>query len=242
MNFDKVKLIYFSPTNTTKTVLESIAQGMSIENIEHINLTPPKAEIPDLDGAPYEMAIIGAPVYGGRVPLVAIDRLKGFKATGTPAVIVVLYGNREFEDALLELTNLATEAGFIPIAGGAFIGEHSFSNDKTPIATGRPDQEDRKKAQEFGEAVIKKLSNTKEIKNLDPIQVPGNVPHIEWGALNDASPITDPEICVLCGTCASVCPTGAVEVDDEVITDGEACILCCACVKNCPTEARLLCG
>ena len=83
MNFDKVKLIYFSPTNTTKTVLESIAQGMSIENIEHINLTPPKAEIPDLDRAPYEMAIIGAPVYGGRVPLVAIDRLKRFKARGT---------------------------------------------------------------------------------------------------------------------------------------------------------------
>jgi len=240
MNFKKVKLIYFSPTNTTKTTLENIARGMQIEPVEHVSLTPPKTREVNFKGAPDELAIIGTPVYGGRVPLAALDRLKGFKANGTPAVIVVVYGNREFEDALLELTNLATEAGFTPVAGGAFIGEHSFSNDETPIATGRPDANDRKKAREFGEAVIKKLSDLKDIKAVDPIQVPGNAPHRERGASNDLSPVSDPEICILCGTCASVCPTGAVEVGDEVVTDGEVCILCCACVKNCPTEARLM--
>ena len=41
MNIKTVKLIYFSPTQTTKKVVEGIAQGMNIDNIEHIDLTMP---------------------------------------------------------------------------------------------------------------------------------------------------------------------------------------------------------
>ena len=40
------------------------------------------------------------------------------------------------------LKDLAVEAGFKPIAGGAFIGEHSFADSKFPIAHRRPDQKD----------------------------------------------------------------------------------------------------
>ncbi|MEE9516784.1 MAG: 4Fe-4S binding protein [Candidatus Adiutricales bacterium] len=240
MNFNKVKLVYFSPTNTTRTVLESIAQGITVDNIEHFDLTPPGTRTRNFDGAPDDVAIIGTPVYGGRVPLVALDRLKRFKARRTPAVIVVLYGNREYEDALLELKNLAAEAGFIPVAGGAFIGEHSFANDTTPIANGRPDQEDRKKAKAFGKAISKKLGDMKRLEDVDPIEVPGNFPHRERGKSANISPVTDSETCALCETCASVCPTGAVTVDDSVVTNAEECILCCACVKNCPTGARIM--
>ena len=90
--------------------------------------------------------------------------------------MVVVYGNREYEDALLELKNLAIEQGFSRVAAGAFIGEHSYSRDSTPIAVGRPDEADLNKAKEFGERVLKKLLDNRELDHLPTLEVPGNFP------------------------------------------------------------------
>jgi len=42
MDVKQVKLIYFSPTGTTKKVLESFVKGIFVEDIEHIGLTLPE--------------------------------------------------------------------------------------------------------------------------------------------------------------------------------------------------------
>jgi NAD-dependent dihydropyrimidine dehydrogenase PreA subunit len=110
MSDDTVKLIYFSPTQTTKKILQGIAQGMSVCRIEHLDLTLPQAETQLFDELADELTILGAPVYAGRLPIEAVRRLRRLKARETPAVVVVVYGNREYEDALLELKNLAGEA------------------------------------------------------------------------------------------------------------------------------------
>jgi len=128
MELNRVKLIYFSATGTTKKVLESIAEGIAVEDVEHINLTIPERAQKAIPTFSDELVIIGAPVYGGRLPVDAIKRFQQLKADNTLAIVIVLYGNREFDDALLELKHLAAELGFHPIAGGAFIGEHSFSS------------------------------------------------------------------------------------------------------------------
>ena len=128
----------------------SIAQGINIDNVEHINLTLQEGANINVSSFSDELVLLGAPVYGGRLPIEAIIRLKQLKASKTLAVPIVVYGNREFEDALLELKNLAIELGFYPIAGGAFIGEHSFATKDLPIANGRPDSLDVQQAMEFG--------------------------------------------------------------------------------------------
>ena len=133
MNIDSVNLIYFSPTGTSKKIVEAIARGMRTDTGGQLDLTPPAAKTRAFDELHSGLAIIGAPGYSGRIPIDAIDRLRRIKANDTPAVIVVLYGNREFDDALLELKNLIVDAGFKPVAGSAFIGEHSFSNDDTRL-------------------------------------------------------------------------------------------------------------
>ena len=81
------------------------------------------------------MTILSAPVYAGRLPIEAVRRLRRIKAGEAPAVVVVVYGNRAYEDALLELQDLAGEQGFRPIAAGAFIGEHSYSTTGSPSPT-----------------------------------------------------------------------------------------------------------
>ena len=240
MNFDTLRLVYFSPTKTTQKILERIAQGAAIGKIEHLDLTPPEAKTADQDEMQDELVLLGVPVYGGRVPLEAVPKLQQLKANATPAVIIVVYGNREFEDALLELRDLARASGFIPIAGGAFIGEHSFASDITPIANGRPDPQDLKKAKEFGMMIRGKLKGIDSIDAVSQLEVPGNSPYKKRREPAEISPSTHGVPCTLCGTCASVCPVAAITVEETVVTDKLGCILCCACVKNCPTGARVM--
>jgi ferredoxin len=187
-----------------------------------------------------ELAILGAPVYGGRVPPEAARRLRRLEAHDVPAVVVAVYGNREYEDALLELRDLAVELGCRPVAGGAFIGEHSYDTETTPIATGRPDREDLEKAREFGGLIREKMRGFRTLDEMPMLQIPGDFPYKEWSPSSDISPVTDETLCTLCGTCATVCPTAAITVEAAVMTDKKACIWCCACVKNCPTGARVM--
>jgi ferredoxin/menaquinone-dependent protoporphyrinogen IX oxidase len=241
MNINKVNLIYFSATGTTEKVLNGIAQGIGAEEIEHIDLTPANAAQQTFTKFSDELVILGAPVYGGRLPIQAIERFKRLQGQKTPAVLVVVYGNREFEDALLEMKNLTIDLGFQPLAAAAFIGEHSFASDEIPIANGRPDDLDIKKAMEFGKMISVKAAQLQSTGKNTDLNVPGTFPYSAAGAKAlEVSPITIEDVCTLCGTCATVCPTGAITVNEDVSTLTKECIRCCACIKNCPTGARVI--
>ena len=187
-----------------------------------------------------QLTLIGIPVYGGRIPLEAAHRLERLKGREAPAIVVVLYGNRAYEDALMELRDLAVRLGFIPVAGGAFIGEHSYADETTPIASGRPDRDDLRRAREFGRMIRRKLEKIRELREVAPITVPGNFPYKERGTTSKLPPESQEILCTRCGTCVTVCPTAAITIGDTVVTDAKSCISCCACVKNCPTKARVI--
>ena len=241
MEVNQVKLIYFSPTGTTQKVLESIAKGITVEDVEHINLTLPEGAQLTIPAFSDELVIIGAPVYGGRLPVDVINRFKQLKASNTLAILIVVYGNREFEDALLELKNLAIELDFNPVAGGAFIGEHSFATKDVPIANGRPDSQDVQKAMDFGAKIKDKVIALQSPDAQMDFEIPGRFPYEADGARSMAvSPVTKEDTCTVCGTCASVCPNAAISINGSVATKIELCIRCCACIKNCPTGARVM--
>ncbi|MBC8462960.1 4Fe-4S binding protein [Candidatus Bathyarchaeota archaeon] len=234
MDISKIKLVYYSPTGTGKRTVEAIGKGMGI-GYDVIDLTLPDAEIKSHSLARDELAIIAAPVYSGRIPQVAVNRIKTVKGDDTPAVLVAVYGNRAFDDALIELKDITEEFGFLAVAGSAFIGQHSFDSEETPIATGRPDRDDINKAKDFGAKVMEKIKGRGKVPDLE---VPGNRPYRKGGGGDPRSPETDSDSCILCGMCARVCPTGCVEVTEIVETQKEKCTACTACVQNCPTGAR----
>lgn len=225
-------LIYFSPTGTTRKVSEAIAQGLGANKVIHYDLTLPYSEFDTTitDG----VAIIGIPVYAGRMPALCLPRLQMIAATGIPAVLVAVYGNREFDDALVELRDLAVAKGFHVIAAGAFIGEHSFSTLTHPIAAGRPDAEDLERAEQFGKQVTAKLADG----HMDTPHIDGHVPYKERPKFGGKAPNTDGEQCILCAKCAAVCPSGIISVADSVTTIAESCIMCCACIRACDSKAR----
>lgn len=239
MEVKQVKLIYFSPTGTTQKVLESIAKGINIDNVEHINLTLPEGADRNVSFSSDDLVLIGAPVYSGRLPVEAIRRFKQLRASKAVAVPIVVYGNREFEDSLLELKNLAVELGFYPVAGGAFIAEHSFATKDLPIANGRPDSLDVQKAMEFGARVQEIVASLQSLDSQLALNIPGRFPYEGGARAMAVAPLTREDTCTVCGTCATVCPTAAISIkENRVTTTIERCIRCCACVKNCPTDSR----
>ena len=239
METKQVNLIYFSPTGTSRKVLEGIAAGIGSERVERIDLTLPENDRRAISVSADELAIIGAPVYGGRLPEDAVRRFRKLRAENSLAVLIVLYGNREFDDALLEMKKLAIELGFKPVAGAAFIGEHSFASKEVPIANGRPDELDMTKAVEFGKKINEKVAALTTVDSPTVLDVPGSFPYEAAGTRAMAvAPETNQDACTVCGTCASVCPTAAISIDGSVTTAIEDCIRCCACIKSCPEEAR----
>lgn len=234
----KVRAVWFSPTGTSKTVIKEIISGTGLPRLEPIDLTFPLKgrEFPP-SGAD-ELLVVGVPVYAGRLPAVAAERLKSIRGSDTPAVAVVVYGNREYEDALLELSHILKDRGYATLAAAAFIGEHSFSGTSLPIAPGRPNDEDLRIAALFGKAVRDKLSSAAALSHLPAPNIPGEFPYRKEPKKTGADFIAVSEECIQCGLCAEVCPTGAIDAADSRRIEIEACISCCACIKRCPRNAR----
>ena len=237
MCIDKVKVIYFSPTGTTRKIVTDIAAGTGAETREFQSLKPGGDPI-SLDKNTPDLVIIGMPTYISRIPPEAAMELRKIKGNGIPVVLVAVYGNNKFGDILLEMRDIAVENGFKPVAAAAFIGEHSFSTKDMSIAGGRPDMQDSAAAKKFGRE-LKDLLSDRDANYADfSLDVPGAFPYREWNKLPVKPPSTDEELCVQCSRCQQVCPVNAISGKSKLITDPSLCIFCCACVKICPVSAR----
>lgn len=244
---EKITLVYFSPTKTTETVLKAITHGLtnslgiSGSAITAVNFTRPQIRqtgVPSFDGD--DIVLLGAPVYAGRLPADAVPFFKKLKASGTPAILTVVYGNREYEDALLELKDIALSCGFIPVSAGAFIGEHSYGSTKIPVAMNRPDEDDRIIASDFGDNSGNLLKKTNDLKTLSVLEIPGNRPYRDGMGKGAPDFIEVTDMCTSCGTCAAACPTNAIDAQMGFAAVPDLCIQCCACIKACPEQARLM--
>ncbi|MBE9488068.1 MAG: 4Fe-4S binding protein [Bacteroidetes bacterium] len=239
MNIEKINTIYFSPTHTSAKICCDVAKSLVVkdENIIDYEITheAPKEIVSFSEN---DIAVVAVPTYGGRVAPIAIERLRKFKGSKTLAVAIVLYGNRDYEDALLELCDELSELGFIPIAGGAFIGEHSYSRKNMPTAEGRPDVKDMEIASEFGKKIASKINMATSFEQFQRVSVKGKVPYRQNSAPTPDAPFVDDSLCVQCMLCVDNCPVQAISLVDNVIfCSPDKCIKCCRCVKDCPQEA-----
>ncbi|MDD3038189.1 4Fe-4S dicluster domain-containing protein [Bacteroides sp.] len=255
MTVNEAHLIYFSPTHTSKQVGEAIVCGTGIKNVIPVDLTLQMAEKTVIPAS--SLAIIVVPVYGGHVAPLAMERLENICGLDTPTVLVVVYGNRAYEKALIELDTFAIPHGFKIIAGATFIGEHSYSTDKNPIAQGRPDDMDLNLANEFGSKIMEKIQaaiSPDKLYQVDirairrPAQPFFALLRFLWKVIKlrksdtplPRTPWVEEEsLCTHCGLCVTRCPAGAIIKGDELHTDADKCIKCCACVKCCNKNARV---
>ena len=221
--------IFFSPTGGTRRVADILAKALG-NDIRTIDLANPHfADGDNVAINSNDVAIIAAPSYAGRLPGPAAERITRLNGNGAQAVIVCVYGNRAYEDTLVELKDLAEQAGFKVTAAITAIAEHSMAR---RYATGRPDDDDKAILEDFATQINEKLTSGSRTRP----EIPGHRPYKETGRLGMIPYPT--RACNRCGTCAAQCPVQAIDHDDVKKVDRSKCFSCMRCVTICPRSAR----
>lgn len=222
--------IVFSPTGGTQKVADILA-GQLTENAATIDLCNRNTDFGIFSFEQDDICIVAVPSYGGRVPAVAAQRLSQLRGNGAKAILTVVYGNREYEDTLIELKDTLDATGFVSIAAVSAIAEHSIARQ---FAADRPDEQDIKELESFADVIKGRLETGFDTT----LEVPGNRPYKEFKGL-PMHPCAD-KSCVKCGICAESCPVGAIPMDDPSKTDSDKCISCMRCICVCPNDSRKL--
>ena len=224
--------IYFSAKGTTEICAGCIGQGLNMEMKPYNWLNQPCNEL--LEISHDDVLLFSMPVYGGFIPQICTNMVRNLKGNHTPAIIAAVYGNRHYDDALLQMRDLLTEQGFFVIAAGAFLAEHSVF---PSVAAGRPDERDKVAMEEFAVKCSQLLTDSKleEYKEISLHGTPGYDGYSYEGL--PFKPDGDDK-CIGCGECERVCPRKAINKDNLCKTDEKLCIACGACIEICPVGAR----
>lgn len=254
----KIWAASFSPTGGTEHIVSLLAEEMGKclkLPVHKISFTLPDERKKSCTFTEEDLLILGTPVYAGRIPnkiLPDVDR--SFEGNGTLAVAVSVFGNRNYDDGLMELALLLENHGFCVAAAAAAAARHAFSDD---IGAGRPDKQDEEELRVFARRAAEKIkefsgvekivSGNKAACGVLALQITGHNPVGPYytplradgqpAKFLKAKPVTDENLCNRCGTCAQVCPMGSISREDPSVVNG-ICIKCQACIRACPTQAK----
>ena len=234
MNINNLYEIHFSPTGGTKETVDKFSTQWNVPK-SIIDLADMSVEFDKYEFYGDDLCVIGVPSFGGRVPLVAVQRLKQMKANNTPAVIIATYGNRNYDDTLIELQEIIEDVGFCVVAALTVVTQHSLL---PHIATGRPDGLDKKRLIEMS---IKVKVHIERASGFNKAKLSDNKKTYKEYKGVPIKPYSTGK-CIKCGICAENCPVGAIPLDNPKLTDNEKCISCMRCVRRCPKGARKVSG
>lgn len=83
--YSTTRVVFFSPTHTSARIARAVAEGIGMGRRIETDLTL------DLSDTPIpvknELTVIAAPVYGGRVAPVALQRIRRLQAENSPAIL-----------------------------------------------------------------------------------------------------------------------------------------------------------
>ena len=170
----KVCAIYFSPTGSTEKIVKMIANKFG--DYQEFDLSKQENNFHQTF-TQEDLCLIGVPSYGGRVPSVALERMQELQGNNTNVVLIVSYGNRDYDDTVRELAEFVENKGFCCVAAITAVAEHSIMHQ---FATGRPDKSDQEELAQFAKKIFEKINNGVTCVKLN---VPGNFPYREYNGV-----------------------------------------------------------
>lgn len=240
----RIVKFYFTGTDTTKKTIDLfadvLAQDLGVGELVDYNYSRPAVRQARPCFESTDIVVSGLPTIAGRVPNLLLPYLNRIEGKGARSICISMYGNRNVDDCLLEHRDLLKKGGLQVIAGGAFVGEHSFS---TRLAAKRPDAADMAQVTAFAKAVAEKVA----AGDFSEPEMPGQVPYRPYYTPRDRNdvkinfiaikPKTHEDLCIDCKRCAEICPLGSIDWDQVAEVTGK-CMKCCGCIKKCPTGAK----
>ncbi len=182
----KVVGIYYSPAGGTKMMTETLARKVGAildENspldvsVECYNMLKENIDSIVIDDE--TVAVIGMPVYVGKIPLPAAELMRSIAGNGAMTLAAVSYGGRKYGNALFELKRLIEECGFKAIGAGAFMISYMARRGSATSAAPAIDLEALLDFSKAASDKIRRLSGS-EIEELRikpvPVEVSGRMP------------------------------------------------------------------
>ena len=106
--------IVFSPTGGTEKVTKTITKFWN--EVKDVDLSKTDLDFSSISFTKEDIAVIAMPSFGGVAPQLALDRLARIKGNQCKCAIVAVYGNRAYENTLVQMEDYAVKAGFHGIA------------------------------------------------------------------------------------------------------------------------------
>jgi ferredoxin len=227
----KVKLVYFSPTGTTKDFLYKITNEMGCLIDNEFDLTNYEYKDFKYIFEENDIILLGCPIFGGRIPKSAKNRFLGLMGNNSKIMLILTYGDVHYGDALIEICEIIKNYGFSIIGMGAFVLRHSVIKS---VGLNRPNNQDYEDIKYFCNKIVEKLNGN--IKQ--NVEINHSKTFVEYKKL-PIKPKGNKE-CKKCGLCITLCPENAIDNINPRKTNKEKCICCMRCVKYCPQNARNL--
>ena len=231
MKISTATVLYFSGTGTTEKYAKSFADALpyptSFSNIPVGRRCYLKLNTDNL-------LVLAAPVYGGYIPSFVWDTLASVSGNSAPAVLLAVYGARDYDNALVEMSGKLANKGFVTVGAAALVAQHSIV---PSIAAGRPSDADLDSVAAFAATIGERLDGMASIADAPVFSFKGEM---GTGAAPGIVPAVVEEYCIDCSTCAWGCPAGAIPEDEPNTTDPERCVSCMRCIVNCPSSARMV--
>ena len=222
--------LFFSPTGGTHRVADLLCGAWDCPKIE-VDLSDPEQDLSALCFRPEDLCVVAVPSFEGRVPPVVLPWLKALRGNGARTIAAAVFGNRAYDDTLVELTDLLRRQGFRCCAATAAVAQHSVLS---AYGAGRPDAQDAAELAAFSSRCREAFQSPA----LPEVSVPGNHPYRAPGGLPGLiHPVGGPG-CTACGLCVRSCPVGAIPAIRPRQVDRSRCIACMRCVCVCPLHVR----
>lgn len=250
-------ILYYTRSQNTARIAKAAESVISACGWETTRLPLAKA-IKEFPTTSPSLLILGTPVQYWTVPAAAMELIQNLPdMNGSFAFVYSCYGGCVADNVPYTLAKEVNGKGARVIGGAQFLTPHSCRVDgkqrlgdmEEQYGKGQPSDKTLSEFMDTLTLLVEAIDNN-TVKPIEIDRLKINTMGIISTTMNVVSPLkmkrafmppvtVDQSTCQGCGTCASVCDTGSIRLNENGIAkiDKKTCYRCYGCIEACPNDA-----